>query len=183
MTETTARPMSDHEQAGKIVKHARRIATVAHAGQKDKAGLPYIDHPRRVATALSRMGCWDVVIAVAWLHDVVEDTPITLGVLGWLGMPQVVLDAVAAITHPKGETNRAYWGRVRENPLALTVKLADIGDNLDSNRLAALDPDTRERLRAKYARALQVLLPSAPGSPSTTPPAGSSPHKPTAVCP
>jgi len=157
MTETTARPMSDHEQAGEIVRRARRIAIVAHAGQKDRAGLCYIDHPRRVATALGHMGWRDEVIAVAWLHDVVEDTPVTLGVLGWLGMPQVVLDAVAAITHHRGETNRTYWERVRENPLALTVKLADIADNTRPKRLALLNEETRVRLIAKYTRAVAAL--------------------------
>ena len=52
-----------------------------------------------------------------------------------------------------------YYERVRTNPIALTVKLADINDNSDPERLSRLDQPTRERLEAKYAWAINRSQP------------------------
>lgn len=126
-----------------ITQAAQRIATVAHAGQVDKAGRPYITHPARVA---ARVAGDDHAVAVAWLHDVVEDTTVTLADL----REQFPAEVVAAV-------DDEYYARVRRVPLALTVKLADLADNSDPQRLARLDDATRERLVAKYARARAEL--------------------------
>lgn len=132
---------------------AIQVARRAHEGQLDKAGRPYIGHPLRVMGAVT--GEHERMTAV--LHDVVEDTEVTLTDLAAAGCPIAVLDAIAAISKRPGEDVRAYLARVVANPIARTVKRADIADNLSPDRLARLDADTRERLRAKYEVALGLL--------------------------
>lgn len=131
------------------------IANNAHAGQTDKIGLPYILHPLAVMESVDSLDAK----AVAVLHDVLEDTAITLSVLQvFPELPEHVLSAVEAMTHRKGETNLDYWGRVKVNPLALEVKLADIAHNTSPKRMKHLDEVTRTRLEKKYKKALAFLL-------------------------
>ena len=133
---------------------AALIATLAHAGQVDQGGAPYIDHPRRVAAHLVHP-TWQAV-TVAWLHDVVEDTTVTLAAIAETFGPQIA-EAVDALTHRRGESRIEYYARVRANPLALQVKAADIADNLDPARLAVLDEATARRLQRKYDEAREHL--------------------------
>lgn len=142
-----------------IAGKARHLATAAHAGQVDKAGDAYIGHPRRVAQRVAGAGGSEFAVAVAWLHDVVEDTPVTLDDLRACGFPGDVIDAVQAITHLSHEPRADYYARVRRNALALEVKRADVEDNSDPARLARLDRDTATRLRQKYAYAREALAP------------------------
>jgi hypothetical protein len=144
---------------------ARTLAMEAHAGQVDKIGKPYIGHPARIAMAVREEGYSDEVEAVAWLHDVVEDTDVTLADLYVHGFSVEVIDAVDAISKRKGEKFEAYYERVKANPMALVVKWHDVADNSDPRRLAKVAPDTRERLRAKYERARTLLT---GGSPAET---------------
>jgi (p)ppGpp synthase/HD superfamily hydrolase len=132
---------------------AIQVARRAHEGQLDKSGRPYIGHPLRVMGSLrdehERMA--------AVLHDVVEDTSVTLADLKAAGCPEEVLSAVAAISKQPGEDQATYLARVSANPIARAVKRADIADNMSPDRLSRLDPDTRERLQAKYESALRQL--------------------------
>lgn len=130
------------------------FATAAHSGQKDKNGQPYIDHPRRVVGYLTDP-TWEQKV-VAWLHDVVEDTCVTLEAIRQAFGP-VIAAAVDAITHRPGESREDYYARVRANPLALIVKFADIDDNTDPARTALLDEGTRARLAKKYTKARTQL--------------------------
>jgi (p)ppGpp synthase/HD superfamily hydrolase len=136
-----------------LLERAILLAAEAHRGQRDKGGLPYILHP------LAVMGKVDTLEAkaVAVLHDVVEDTAVTLQSLAELFPPDIVA-AVDAISKYDNETNREYWSRVKANPLALTVKLADIGHNTSPARMAALGEEEREYLKGKYERALAFLM-------------------------
>lgn len=136
-----------------LTARAEQIAAVAHRGQVDKGGQPYITHPARVA---ARVAGDENAVAAAWLHDVVEDTTVTLAELEE-SFPAEVTTAVDALTRRHGEAPADYYARVREVPLALTVKLADMADNSDPQRLARLDAATRDRLIAKYARARAEL--------------------------
>lgn len=136
-----------------IADLAEQIATTAHQGQVDKAGRPYITHPARVA---ARVAGDEHAVAAAWLHDVVEDTEVTLADLEQLFPPEVTA-AVEALTRRPGEVPADYYARVRAVPLAVTVKFADLADNSDPQRLAQLDAPTRDRLTAKYARARAAL--------------------------
>lgn len=107
---------------------AKEIATKAHEGQFRYDGTtPYITHPERVAARVA--GDSDAEI-VAWLHDVVEDTSVTLDDLLSQGVPDYLLEAVEAITHLKGEFYGDYIAKVAKNPLAVKVKIADLIDNL-----------------------------------------------------
>ena len=137
-----------------LVATARRLAAHHHAGQVDKAGQPYIGHIERVADRVSHLE--PEVVAAAWLHDIIEDTPVTEADLAAAGIPAVVIEAVVLLTKTGGPLD-TYYARIRENPLALAVKLADIADNADPDRQAQLDPEIRERLTRKYAKAVAAL--------------------------
>lgn len=133
---------------------AEWVARQAHEGQVDKNGDPYIGHPQRVAGRVQG----DVPKAVAWLHDVLEDTYLDEDDLLYaVGFPAQIVNAVVALTHLPNEPNVHYWKRVRANQVARMVKRADIADNTDPQRMALLDKATRERLSRKYALALAAL--------------------------
>lgn len=132
---------------------AIQLARRAHEGQLDKSGRPYIAHPLRVMGSVT--GTHERMTAV--LHDVVEDTSVTMADLTALGCPDEVLAAVAAISRLPDEPETDYLARVKANRIALAVKRADIADNLSPERLSRLDAATQERLRAKYEAALRRL--------------------------
>lgn len=140
--------------AAELVARAERIARAAHRLQVDKAGRPYAEHPARVAAAFPSD---PAAAAVAWLHDVVEDTPVTLDDLRRHGFPEPLVAAVDAMTRRAHEPRDDYYARVAADPVALRVKRADIADNSGPERLGLLDPPTQARLRAKYAHALDAL--------------------------
>ena len=127
------------------------IALHAHMGQKDKQGQPYIFHPVAVANQFTD----EDRQVVALLHDVVEDTDITLKTLS-LSFPAHIVNAVDAITHRKGESNDDYILRCAKDAMATDVKRKDIAHN--SGRLAGIgDAETIERLQRKYKRSLLLL--------------------------
>lgn len=131
---------------------ARSIATRAHAGQVDKAGAPYIGHPERVASQVEG----DAAKATAWLHDVVEDTPLTLADLKAEGVSGEVIEAVRLLTHDSGVPYLEYVRRIKRNPIARAVKLADLRHNSDLSRLPAVtDADLRRKRR--YEQAIEIL--------------------------
>lgn len=138
-----------------VVEKAKMVATWFHAGQTDMANKPYVGHLERVAYPF---GGWPTAQAVAWLHDVVEDTSCTLTDLQELGFSNEIRAAVEAITQEKGESLEDYWSRVRANPLARAVKVkGDIPDNADPMRLEHLPPHLQEKLVLKYQRAMDFL--------------------------
>ena len=142
-----------------LTDRARDIATRAHRGQTDKTGADYIDHPRRVAERVRQYAAADQQEAaqvVAWLHDVVEDTGVTLDDLRE-DFPANVVAGVDAMTRRPGEDGDDYYRRVAAHPLARAVKQADLDDNTDPARTALLGEDTRARLARKYAHAREVL--------------------------
>lgn len=132
---------------------AKAIATIAHRGQKDKAGADYIGHPRRVAARLSDPR----EVSAAWLHDVIEDCEISAQDLLDAGISEGVVDAVVLLTRTKEVGGDDYYRAIRRNPIALAVKLADIADNTDEVRVRQVPPDERERLAEKYRHALAAL--------------------------
>lgn len=138
-----------------LVAIARRLAETHHDGQLDKAGQPYIGHILRVAERVSHLD--PEVVATALLHDIIEDTAVTEGDLAAAGIPATVIEAVTLLTKTGGPLDE-YYVRIREHPVALAVKLADIADNADPERQARLDPEVRERLGRKYAKATAALL-------------------------
>ena len=135
------------------VKAAERFAREKHKLQTDKNGDPYILHPLRVAARVSS----EAEKVVALLHDVLEDTDTTTDELATCGLTPEQLQALQLLTHAKQEPYLAYLTRVKQNPLALTVKLADLADNSDPDRLAKLPTAMAERLRQKYEQAYCFL--------------------------
>ena len=135
------------------IEKAIELAAREHAGDTDKAGAPYIFHPLRVMFSVSEP--FERMSAV--LHDVVEDTDITLDDLLAMGFPREVVDAVDALTKRDGESRMDAAARAAENNIALKVKLADLADNMDLGRLG--DPSEKDRRRVEeYARVRQFLL-------------------------
>ena len=134
-------------------EEALDIAEKAHAGQKDKLGEDYIEHPKRVAA----MGKNANERIVGLLHNVVEDSSFSLAEIEASGFPDEVIEALDCLTKREGEAYTDYLARVKENELARVVKLHDIEDNADLSRLSLLDPETRERLIEKYTLANNFL--------------------------
>lgn len=140
---------------------AKALAYFAHLGQTDKAGKPYIEHPERVVNHLLYSPRWfdldpearQHALQAAWLHDVLEDTSITVPMLVRLHVPRRVRQAVIRLTRMPHIEPEAYYAHVRADPIALAVKASDIADNSDPSRLALLDPKVRARLSQKYAKA------------------------------
>ncbi|WP_314195138.1 phosphohydrolase [uncultured Arthrobacter sp.] len=144
--------MVEHE-ANPEVAAAKAIATIAHRFQTDKIGVPYIEHPGRVAARLGD----PKQVAAAWLHDVIEDGGITAKDLAAAGISNEVIDAVVLLTRTEDNRGNGYYEAIRENPIALAVKLADIADNTSPERTAHLEPDVRQRLTGKYENAKKLL--------------------------
>ena len=103
---------------------AMKIAYSAHQGQVDKAGLPYIFHPYHLAEQMTD----EFSVCVALLHDVVEDTGITISELQ-KEFPQEIVDAVEALTHVPGTGYSEYIYSVAKNPIATKVKIEDLYHN------------------------------------------------------
>lgn len=138
---------------------AIRLAVEHHAGQVDKGGAPYILHPLRVMDAVRRLG--ELAMAIAVLHDVVEDTVVTFADLGALGFPLPLIVGVDLLTRPRAgtpgrPTHRAYVQRIADsrNALAIAVKIADTHDNL--RRIGDL-PASEQGLARRYEEALRIL--------------------------
>lgn len=127
--------------------HAISLAAKAHEHQVDKAGAPYILHPLRMMFQMTS----DADMIAAVLHDVVEDTPLTLDGLRAEGFSEEILIAVDALTNRDGEAYEEYLGRVAANPISRRVKLADLEDNMDMRRLDNLTEKDIARLQ-KYHR-------------------------------
>ena len=134
------------------IEDAVSIAARAHRGQKDKAGAPYLLHPLRLMLRMTS----EAAMIAAVLHDVVEDTDWTLERLREEGFSDEVLEAVDCLTHREGEGYQEFVERVRTNPIARLVKIADLEDNMNIRRISHLGAKDLERLE-KYHRAWCVL--------------------------
>ncbi|MFB2838644.1 GTP pyrophosphokinase [Floridanema evergladense] len=135
-----------------LLDKAIALAQTAHANQFDKAGAPYIGHPLRVMNSLSS----DTEKIVGVLHDIIEDSELTLEDLQNAGFTDEVLEAIQAITKKPHEHYQSYLNRVMGNALALRVKIADMLDNMDIKRIAEPTEKDWKRLK-KYQEILPKL--------------------------
>lgn len=120
-----------------LTNRAMQIAYEAHAGQVDKCGTPYVFHPYHLAEQMPD----EVTTCVALLHDVVEDTEVTVGDLS-AEFPPEVTEPLRLLTHDPAVPYLDYISKLAENPVALAVKLADLTHNMDETRYAgAAQPD------------------------------------------
>lgn len=137
-----------------LLSKAINLAMQAHAGQVDKAGMPYIGHVMRVMQAGKTID--EKIVGV--LHDVVEDTTWTFDALLAEGFPVHIVDALRCVTKlSDDESYEAFINRVKNNPLAVAVKINDLTDNMDVRRLQTLTDADVQRLR-KYLKAYQSLV-------------------------
>lgn len=186
-------------QKFKTLTDAIALSEFAHRNQVDKAGLPYIEHPKRVLAKVQAQGALPYVQMAAVLHDVTEDTAFTPAMLLELGIPESAVEIVKLLDRDISKksyddreitrqqlidswsgldpdefgnamkdyaskhgsffetTDEFYYYAIKKNPGAVQVKLADIEDNLSPWRLTYLSDETRERLKKKYAKALEIL--------------------------
>ena len=136
-----------------MLEKAIEIAVEAHRGQLDKAGKIYILHPMRVMLR----GKNETEMIVGILHDTVEDTPVTLDMLRLEGFSEEILTAIFCITKENGENYGHFIDRVLTNPLAVQVKLYDMEDNLNRDRIPY--PTEKDEARfLKYEKYHKVLL-------------------------
>ena len=135
-----------------LTKKAMKIAFDAHKNQVDKSGLPYIFHPIHIAEQMSS----EDSVCVALLHDVVEDTQMTLSDLRAQGFSCSIVDALALLTHEKGVDYMEYISNIKFSPLATKVKLADLLHNSDLSRLEIVDEKALQRIE-KYKKAVELL--------------------------
>ncbi|QJD89172.1 HD domain-containing protein [Duganella dendranthematis] len=135
------------------LERAIAIAAAAHAGQVDKAGQPYILHPLRVMLRVTT----EHERTAAVLHDVVEDTDVTLDTLAAEGFAPEVIAAVAALTKRPNESRMQAAERAAANPIARVVKLSDNAENMDLSRIANPTADDYARLE-EYKLVREALL-------------------------
>lgn len=137
------------------LEDAIALAAEAHRGQVDRVGQPYVLHPLRVMLRLDS----EEARIVGVLHDVIEDTPLTLDRLREAGYPEEVLRALDSVTRRDGERYEDYVERAAADPIGRQVKLADLEDNMDPRRLATPPHPTPEESarHAKYRAARERI--------------------------
>ena len=133
------------------------FAAQKHRGVPDKAGAPYILHPLRVMGNLGQNASENERIA-ALLHDVVEDCGVSLEDLRAMGYDEEVVVAVDALTKRADEKNDYMKAirRVAQNRIARRVKIGDLTDNMDLERIA--DPSEKDRERVEKYRVAHAFL-------------------------
>lgn len=135
----------------KLTRLASKIAYKAHDGQTDKAGVPYIFHPIHIAEQMdSEESC-----VVALLHDVIEDSDITLEILSKYFNDDIIT-ALRVLTKKENDDYVMYIKRVKTNKLATKVKIKDLEHNRDLTRLDEVTDKDRKR-SLKYWQAIRYL--------------------------
>ena len=134
-------------------RKAMRLCYEAHRDQTDKSGVPYVFHPIHLA---EQMRDEDTTVT-ALLHDVIEDAVYTFDDLVKMGFSENVITALKLLTHDKSVPYMEYVAKIKENPVAKAVKLADLAHNSDLSRLNSIDDKARSRIQ-KYEAAKKLLL-------------------------
>ncbi|MGA5068344.1 HD domain-containing protein [Streptomyces exfoliatus] len=150
----------------KTLAEVDALAARAHAGQTDQIGVPYVEHVRAVAAGLAPLG--PHLAMAGLLHDVIEDTDWTAERLRAAGIPDRVVEIVEAVTNRPGTTYEEKIRQITRDRDATLVKIADNAHNSRADRAAALPPDRRERLAAKYRAARELLWAAADPEDVTT---------------
>ena len=133
-------------------KKALKLCFEAHKNQTDKSGMPYVFHPFHLAEQMKT----EETTIVALLHDVVEDTDYTLDDLDKMGFDKPIIEAIELLTHTDDTEYMDYVRAIKSNPIAKTVKLADLTHNSDLTRLDEITDKSLAR-REKYLKAIELL--------------------------
>jgi len=137
-----------------ILAKAIMFASEKHVDQLDKGSRAYILHPLRMMMRLRTND--DELMAIAVLHDVVEDCKVSFDDLRHMGMTQRVIDGVKSLTRQNGETYEQFIDRVALNHDAMLVKREDLRDNSDITRLKGISQKDIDRM-SKYMAAFRKL--------------------------
>lgn len=135
-----------------MTKKALKLCFDSHKEQLDKSGMPYVFHPFHLAEQMTD----ENTTVVALLHDVVEDTDCTFEDLAQMGFNAEVIAALKLMTHDDETPYMEYVSRLKHNPIARAVKLADLAHNSDLTRLEIVDDRAMKRVE-KYAAAIRLL--------------------------
>ena len=134
-------------------KKALKLCFKAHKHQTDKSGMPYVFHPFHLAEQMTD----EVTTIVALLHDVAEDNcKYPLKKLRKMGFPSEAIDALRLLTHEESVPYMEYVTRIKPNPIARAVKLADLRHNSDLTRLDNPSEEDQDRVE-KYRKAIALL--------------------------
>ena len=133
-------------------KKALMLCFEAHKDQVDKSGTPYVFHPFHLAEQMND----ECTTIVALLHDIVEDTDYTFDDLRNMGFDEKVIEALMLMTHEKTVPYMVYIKKIKANPIARAVKLADLHHNSDLSRLDNVDDKSLKR-KEKYSEAIKLL--------------------------
>jgi (p)ppGpp synthase/HD superfamily hydrolase len=135
---------------------ADALARRAHGQDRNKSGVPFIEHVRRVAERV-RNDPDNYAVPAALLHDTVEKGSMEWADLRAAGVDDRLLEVVDALTERDGEAERDYLARCAADPLALRIKRADILDKLDISDRAELTEAERRRVQTRARRRLDLL--------------------------
>lgn len=135
-----------------MTKQAMKLCFAIHRDQTDRGGLPYVMHPLHLAEQMTD----EASTIAALLHDTVEDTPYTVEDLRLMGFPEAAVNAIALLTHEDGVPYLDYVARLKNDPIARQVKLADLRHNSDLTRLDTIDGKALARAE-KYKKAIELL--------------------------
>ena len=137
-----------------LTNKAMKIAYHAHHGQMDYNGVPYIFHPLHLAEQMED----EIACCAALLHDVVEDTHVTMAELE-TQFPAEVIEVLKLLTHEEGTDYFDYVRAIKANPIAKKVKLSDLAHNSDQSRCigSSLTQEKLDFWKAKYEKATKLL--------------------------
>ena len=138
-----------------LTNKAMKIAYTAHHGQTDYNGIPYIFHPIHLAEQMED----EISCCAALLHDVVEDTGVTMEQLA-VEFPAEVIEVLTLLTHQKDVDYFDYVRAIKENPIAKKIKLADLDHNSDQSRCigSGLSQERLAYWQQKYQKARAILV-------------------------
>ena len=141
-----------NKQIKSLYDRVESIAKKYHSNQTDLGNNPYMNHIKSVVDGVSLIE----EKIIAYLHDTLEDTDMTMGKLRQYRVPEFIIAHVNLLTHEKEEDYFEYVRRLRHYPLAKAVKLADLKNNMDTSRLKKITEKDKERVK-KYKKAYKIL--------------------------
>jgi (p)ppGpp synthase/HD superfamily hydrolase len=144
---------------GELLNKMLVLATTRHAGQFDRGGNPYILHPLKVMYYLKSND--EELQCIALAHDLVEDTDTSYDELREMGFTDRIIQGIAALTKVPGETYDQYKDRVKANPDAIKVKMADLRHNTDIRRLKGVTEKDLARVEKYHRFYMELQLLSA----------------------
>jgi (p)ppGpp synthase/HD superfamily hydrolase len=145
-----------------VLNQAMLFAMGCHAGQLDKAGLPYVFHPIGVARRAMMRGAPQHVVVAAFLHDVIEDCRVPAEEIEERFGAEVAR-VVLGVSRFENETYAQFIDRVCLDPRCALLKLCDTDDNLDEERMFPLSPQEQQFLRKRYGKSRPKLLAASGG--------------------